>query len=165
MEQPKKEKKKITVKNAGNGNLNGMMEKENELLLNKQELERNAKVTKQSTTPEFAKNMKETQGVIMNKEGKATPKIQNRNIQIAKPGSGQKTRVIGEDRSVIAEADPGTAQEKEMIRKVKAQEADTNRRRSNAADVVNYQTGDGKGNRVYDEKLNQQKNRKVIIRK
>ena len=142
-----------------------MEQPKKELLLSREELERNAKVKELSTTPNFAKNIQETQGVIMNKEGKGTPKIQNRKIQIAKPGSGKKTRVIGEDGSVLYEAEPGSAKEKEMLRRLKAQQADTNRRRSNAADVVNYQTGDGPGNRVYDEKLFQQENKRVIVKR
>ena len=138
-----------------------------ELLLSKQELERNAKVTKLSTTPEFADKMKKTQGVIMDKEGKGTAKVQNRKILIAKPLSGKKTQVIGEDGTVLYEAEPGSAKEKEMLRKLKAQQGDTNRRRTNAADVVNYQTGDGPGNRVYDEKkkIQDSRSKKVYIKK
>jgi hypothetical protein len=141
-------------------------EQKKELKLTKQEIIRNEKVTKLSTTDEFANKMKTTQGVEMNKEtGKGTPIKQKRRIQVAKKGSGKNTRVIGEDGSVLYQASPGTAKEKAMLKKLKNQEADTNRRRSNNADVVNYQTGDGEGNRVYDSKLAAQTAKKIFIKK
>ena len=48
-----------------------------------------------------------------------------------------------------------------MIRKVREQEADTNARRQRAADVMNYQTGDTDGNRVFEEKIAIQESRPV----
>lgn len=137
----------------------------NELLLTKEEEKRNASVTKQSTTDEFKKNAKETQKVDVGEDGKAKPIIQKRKIQFAKPGSGKKTRIIGEDGSILQELEPGSDKEKAMVRKVKLQERDTNARRTRAAEVMNYQTGDTEGNRVYDEKLKAQGSKKVIIKK
>ena len=145
-----------------------MEQPKRELRLTKEEQDRNASVTKQSTTDEFKKNAKEMQKVEVGEDGKAKPIIQKRKIQIAKPGSGKKTRVIGEDGSVLYELEPGSAKEKEMIRKVRAQEADTNARRQRAADVMNYQTGDTDGNRVFEEKYAAQQSRptkKVIVKK
>jgi len=139
-----------------------------ELLITKEEAERNASVTKQSTTDEFKKNASEMQNLNVDKEGKATIKVQRRRIEIAKPGSGKKTRIIGEDGSVLQELEPGSDKEKEMIRKVRAQEADTNKRRTRAADVMNYQTGDTDCNRVFEEKYAAQQSRptkKVIVKK
>lgn len=136
-----------------------------ELLLTREEQKRNASVTKQSTTDEFKKNAKDMQKVEVDSEGKAKPIIQKRKIQIAKPGSGKKTRVIGEDGSVLYELQPGSDKEKAILQKIRLQERDTNARRTRAADVMNYQTGDTEGNRVYDEKLKAQGSRKVIIKK
>lgn len=136
-----------------------------ELLITKEEQDRNASVTKQSTTDEFKKNAKEMQKVEVGEDGKAKPIIQKRKIQFAKPGSGKKTRIIGEDGSVLQELEPGSDKEKAMIRKVRLQEQDTNTRRTRASEVINYQTGDKEGNRVYDEKLKTQGSKKVIIKK
>ena len=136
-----------------------------ELLITKEEQDRNASVTKQSTTDEFKKNVKDMQKVEVGEDGKAKPIIQQRKIQIAKPGSGKKTRVIGEDGSVLYELEPGSDKEKAILQKIKLQEKDTNNRRQKNADVMNYQTGDTDGNRVYDEKLKAQGSRKVIIKK
>lgn len=136
-----------------------------ELLITKEEQDRNASVTKQSTTDEFKKNAKEVEKLEVDEKGKAKPIVQKRKIQIAKPGSGKKTRIIGEDGSVLYELEPGSDKEKEMIRKVRAQEADTNARRQRAADVMNYQTGDTTGNPVYDDKLKAQQSRKVFIKR
>lgn len=139
-----------------------------ELLITKEESDRNASVTKQSTTDEFKKNVKETQGLEVDEKGKATAKVQRRRIEIAKPGSGKKTRVIGEDGSVLYELDPGTDQEKRILQKVRLQERDTNNRRQRNADVANYQTGDTDGNRVFEERYAAQQSRptrKVIVKK
>ena len=136
-----------------------------ELLITQEEQDRNASVTKQSTTDEFKKNAKEVEKLEVDEKGKAKPIVQKRKIQIAKPGSGKKTRIIGEDGSVLYELEPGSDKEKEMIRKVRAQEADTNARRQRAADVMNYQTGDTTGNPVYDDKLKAQQSRKVFIKR
>jgi hypothetical protein len=139
-----------------------------ELLITKEEADRNASVTKQSTTDEFKKNVKETQGLEVDEKGKATAKNQRRRIEIAKPGSGKKTRVIGEDGSVLYELDPGTDQEKRILQKIRLQEKDTNSRRQKNADVVNYQTGDTDSNRVFEERFDAQQSRptrKVIVKK
>ena len=141
-----------------------MLQPKEDLKLTKQEQDRNASVTKQSTTKEFAKNAKETQGIEMNDEGKAKPIVQKRKIQYAKPGSGKKTRVIGEDGSVLYELEPGSEKEKIILKRVKNQESDTNKRREHNADVVNYQTGDTEGNKVYEKKLFEQ-GTKVRIKK
>lgn len=141
-----------------------MLQPKEDLKLTKQEQDRNASVTKQSTTKEFAKNAKETQGIEMNDEGKAKPIVQKRKIQYAKPGSGKKTRVIGEDGSVLYELEPGSEKEKIILKRVKNQESDTNKRREHNADVVNYQTGDTEGNKVYEKKLSEQ-GMKVRIKK
>ena len=136
-----------------------------ELLITKEEAERNASVTKQSTTDEFKKNAKDMQKVEIDSNGKAKPIIQKRRIEIAKPHSGKKTRVIGEDGSVLYELEPGSDKEKAILQKVRLQERDTNARRTKSAEVMNYQTGDTDGNRVFDEKLKAQGSRKVIIKK
>lgn len=136
-----------------------------ELLLTREEEKRNASVTKQSTTDEFKKNAKDMQKVEVDSDGKAKPIVQKRKIQIAKPGSGKKTRVIGEDGSVLYELQPGSDKEKAILQKIRLQEKDTNIRRTRASEVMNYQTGDTEGNRVYDEKLKAQGSRKVIIKK
>ena len=136
-----------------------------ELLITKEEQDRNASVTKQSTTDEFKKNAKEMQKLEIDSNGKAKPIIQKRRIEIAKPHSGKKTRVIGEDGSVLYELEPGSDKEKATLQKVRLQERDTNARRTKSAEVMNYQTGDTDGNRVFDEKLKAQGSRKVIIKK
>lgn len=149
MEQPKKTKQKITVKNAGDGNLNG------DVMLTPEEIEINRSVTEQSTTEEFSKEAKEAYRVDM-KDGKAEPINQGRTVQYGDRLKGLKTRVIGEDKSVLEEAEQGSDKEKEMLRKLKNQEADTNKRRQNNADVINYQTGERGDNRVYQDKLREQ---------
>ena len=136
-----------------------------ELLITKEEQDRNASVTKQSTTDEFKKNAKDMLKLEIDSNGKAKPIIQKRRIEIAKPHSGKKTRVIGEDGSVLYELEPGSDKEKATLQKVRLQERDTNARRTKSAEVMNYQTGDTDGNRVYDEKLKAQGSRKVIIKK
>ena len=136
-----------------------------ELLLSKEEQDRNASVTKQSTTDKFKKNIKDFSKVEIDSNGKAKPIIQKRRIEIAKPYSGKKTIVYGEDGSVLYELDPGTDEEKRILQKIRLQEKDTNNRRQKVTDVHNYQTGDTDGNRVYDEKLKAQGSRKVIIKK
>lgn len=141
-----------------------MLQPKEDLKLTKQEQDRNASVTKQSTTKEFAKNIKETQGLEMDNNGKAKPIIQKRKIQFAKPGSGKKTRIIGEDGSILHELEPGSEKEKLILRRVKNQESDTNKRRQHNTDVVNYQTGDTDGNKVYEKKLAEQ-GMKVKIKK
>lgn len=145
-----------------------MEQPKKELKLTKQEEERNASVTKQSTTDEFKKNAKEMQKVEVGEDGKAKPIIQKRKIQIAKPGSGKKTRIIGEDGSVLQELEPGSDKEKAMLQKVRLQERDTNARRTKSAEVMNYQTGDTDGNRVFEEKYAAQQSKptkKVIVKK
>lgn len=145
-----------------------MEQPKKDLRLTKEEQDRNSSVTKQSTTSTFANNVKETQKVEVNSEGKANPITQKRKIQFAKPGSGKKTRIIAEDGSVLHELEPGSDKEKEMIRRVRAQEADTNARRKKSAEVINYQTGDTDGNRVFEERYNTQNptpKKKVIIKK
>ena len=140
-----------------------------ELLITKEEAERNASVTKQSTTDKFKKNIKETQGLEVDEKGKATAKVQRRRIEIAKPYSGKKTIVYGEDGSVLYELEPGSDKEKAILQKVRLQERDTNNRRQRNADVVNYQTGDTDGNRVFEERYDAQNSRKtakkVIVKK
>lgn len=145
-----------------------MLQPNSELRLTKEEKDRNASVKKQSTTQEFRENAEKAEKLEVNEEGKATPINQRRRIQIAKPGSGKKTRIIGEDGSVLYELEPGSEKEKQMIRKVRAQEADTNARRQRSADVMNYQTGDTDGNRVFEERYAAQQSRpvrKVIVKK
>jgi hypothetical protein len=142
-----------------------MEQPKKELKLTKEEQERNASVTMQSTSSQFKDNAKEMQKLEVDSEGKATPIVQKRKIQIAKPGSGKKTRIIGEDGSVLYELEPGSDKEKAMLQKIRLQEKDTNIRRQKSADVMNYQTGDTEGNRVYDEKLKAQGSKKVIIKK
>lgn len=135
-----------------------------ELKLPPDEVARNKKVKEMSTTKPFADKLKKTQGLDVNSEtGKAKPIVQKRRIQVAKPFSGKNTRVIGEDGSVLYEARPGTTKEKAMLKKLKNQESDTNRRRSMNADTVNYQTGDEEGNRVYDKKLAEQGKKKTML--
>ena len=139
-----------------------------ELLITKEEQDRNASVTKQSTTDEFKKNAKEMQKVEVGEDGKAKPIIQKRKIQIAKPHSGKKTIVWGEDGSKLYELEPGSDKEKAILQKIRNQERDTNIRRQRAADVMNYQTGDTDGNRVFEEKYATQQSRptkKVIVKK
>ena len=140
-----------------------------ELLLTREEQDRNASVTKQSTTDEFKKNASEMQNLNVDKDGKATGKVQKRRIEIAKPGSGKKTRVIGEDGSVLYELEPGSDKEKATLQKVRLQERDTNARRTKSAEVMNYQTGDTDGNRVFEERYDTQNSRKpakkVIVKK
>lgn len=138
--------------------------KPDELLRTAEEKARNKSVTEQSTTKEFAKNAKEVQGIAMDENGKAKPIIQKRKIQQAKPGSGKKTRVIGEDGSVLYELEPGSDKEKRILYKIRLQEEDTNKRREHNADVVNQQTGDTNGNPVYEKKLKEQTSR-VRIKK
>ena len=106
-----------------------MEQPKRELRLTKEEQDRNASVTKQSTTDEFKKNAKEMQKVEVGEDSKAKPIIQKRKIQIAKPGSGKKTRVIGEDGSVLYELEPGSDKEKAILQKIRNQERDTNIRR------------------------------------
>ena len=139
-----------------------------ELLITKEEAERNASVTKQSTTDEFKKNASEMQNLNVDKEGKATGKVQKRRIEIAKPGSGKKTRVYGEDRSVLYELEPGSDKEKAILQKIRLQERNTNNSRTRGAEVMNFQTGDTDGNRVFEEKYATQQSRptkKVIVKK
>ena len=140
-----------------------------ELLITKEEADRNASVTKQSTTDEFKKNIKDFSKVEIDSNGKAKPIIQKRRIEIAKPYSGKKTRVIGEDGSVLYELEPGSDKEKAILQKVRLQERDTNDRRKKATDVINYQTGDTDGNRVFEERYDAQNSRKhakkVIVKK
>ena len=140
-----------------------------ELLITKEEQDRNASVTKQSTTDEFKKNAKDMQKVEVDSDGKAKPIVQKRKIQIAKPGSGKKTRVIGEDGSVLYELEPGSDKEKATLQKVRLQERDTNARRTKSAEVMNYQTGDTDNNRVFEERYDAQNSRKpakkVIVKK
>lgn len=140
-----------------------------ELLITKEEAERNASVTKQSTTDEFKKNASEMQNLNVDKEGKATGKVQRRRIEIAKPGSGKKTRVYGEDRSVLYELEPGSDKEKAILQKIRLQERNTNNSRTRAAEVMNYQTGDTDNNRVFEERYDAQNSRKpakkVIVKK
>ena len=139
-----------------------------ELLITKEEQDRNASVTKQSTTDEFKKNAKDMQKVEVGEDGKAKPIIQKRKIQIAKPYSGKKTIVWGEDGSKLYELEPGSDKEKAILQKIRLQEKDTNIRRQKAADVMNYQTGDTDGNRVFEEKYAAQQSRptkKVIVKK
>ncbi len=140
-----------------------------ELLLSREEQDRNASVTKQSTTDEFKKNAKDMQKVEIDSNGKAKPIIQKRRIEIAKPHSGKKTRVIGEDGSVLYELEPGSDKEKAILQKVRLQERDTNARRTKSAEVMNYQTGDTDGNRVFEERYDAQNSRKpakkVIVKK
>lgn len=146
-----------------------MEQPKKELKLTKEEAERNASVTKQSTTDEFKKNAKEMQKVEVGEDGKAKPIIQKRKIQFAKPGSGKKTRIIGEDGSVLQELEPGSDKEKAMVRKVRLQERDTNARRTKSSEVMNYQTGDTDGNRVFEDKYDAQNSKKptkkVIVKK
>ena len=140
-----------------------------ELLITKEEAERNASVTKQSTTDEFKKNIKDFSKVEIDSNGKAKPIIQKRRIEIAKPYSGKKTIVYGEDGSVLYELDPGTDKEKAILQKIRLQEKDTNNRRQKVTDVHNYQTGDTDGNRVFEERYDAQNSRKpakkVIVKK
>jgi hypothetical protein len=140
-----------------------------EILITKKEQDRNASVTKQSTTDEFKKNAKEMQKVEVDSEGKAKPIIQQRRIQVAKPGSGKKTIVYGEDRSVLYELEPGSDKEKAILQKIRLQERDTNNRRTRASEVMNYQTGDTDNNRVFEERYDAQNSRKpakkVIVKK
>lgn len=142
-----------------------MLQPKEELKLSKEEQKRNEKVKKESTTDNFKDNAKKNQKLEIDSEGKAKPIIQKRKIQIAKPLSGKKTRIIGEDGSVLYELEPGSSKEKEILRKIKLQELDTNKRRQRAADVMNYQTGDEEGNPVYDDKLNAQTYKKVFFKK
>ena len=155
MEQPKKELKKS--------------ETGRELLLTREEQDRNAIVTKQSTTDKFKKNAKDLYKVDVGEDGKAKPIIQKRKIEIAKPYSGKKTRVIGEDGSVLYELEPGSDKEKAILQKVRLQEKDTNARRTKSAEVMNFQTGDTDGNRVFEERYDAQNSRKhakkVIVKK
>ena len=141
-----------------------MLQPKEDLKLTKQEQDRNASVTKQSTTDEFKKNAKDMQKVEVDSDGKAKPIVQKRRIEIAKPGSGKKTRIIGEDGSILHELEPGSEKEKLILRRVKNQESDTNKRRQHNADVINYQTGDTDGNKVYEKKLAEQ-GMKVKIKK
>ena len=101
------------------------------------------------------------QKVEVGEDGKAKPIIQKRKIQIAKPYSGKKTRVIGEDGSVLYELEPGSDKEKAILQKIRLQEKDTNARRTKSAEVINYQTGDTDGNRVFEEKIAIQESRPV----
>lgn len=133
-----------------------MEQPKKELKLTPEEVQRLKKIRERQDTPEFKETVKNTQGVKV-ENGKAEAITQKRKIQVAKPGSGKNTRVIGEDGSVIYEAQPGSKKEKEMLLKLKRQEADTNFRRKYNADVVNYQLGEEEGNKVYDKKLAQQK--------
>jgi len=141
-----------------------MIDPKNELKLSKKEIESNNKVSKDSKTAGFKKDVEDVYRIKMDDNLKSTPIVQKRKIQLAKEGSGKSSRVIGEDGSVLFEAKPGSIQEKEMFRKLKLQEGDTNARRQNNADFLNYQNGEEDGNPVYDKKLNDQKKR-VLIRK
>ena len=140
-----------------------------ELLITKEEAERNASVTKQSTTDEFKKNAKDMQKVEIDSNGKAKSIIQKRRIEIAKPHSGKKTIVYGEDGSVLYELEPGTDKEKAILQKIRLQERNANNSRTRAAEVMNYQTGDTDNNRVFEERYDAQNSRKpakkVIVKK
>ena len=136
-----------------------------ELLITKEEAERNASVTKQSTTDKYKKNMKDFSKVEIDSNGKAKPIIQKRRIEIAKPYSGKKTIVYGEDGSVLYELDPGTDKEKAILQKIRLQEKDTNNRRQKVTDVHNYQTDDTDGNRVFEERLVNQNTKKILVKK
>ena len=145
MEQPKKEKQKITVRKVGDGNLNG------ELELTLKEVQQRQKLSKDIKTDSFKKNIKDISGVNIN-DDKATPIVQSR--KVVKGGPGVKTKVIAEDGTVASEAKAGSDEEKEMLRRLKNQEADTNKRRRYNSEYVNYQLGDE--NSVYEKKLREQ---------
>jgi hypothetical protein len=130
-----------------------------ELKKSKAEQDRNSKVTALSKTESYKEEAEEKKRLKLDDNGKARPIIQRRKIQIAKKGSGKKTRIFGEDGKVLYEATPGTAKEREMLRRHRNQEANTNNSRQKNADVMNYQTGDEKGNRVYEERIAIQKRR------
>ena len=53
-----------------------------ELLITKEEQDRNASVTKQSTTDEFKKNAKEMQKLEVGEDGKAKPIIQKEKFKL-----------------------------------------------------------------------------------
>lgn len=149
MEQPKKEKK-ITVKNAGNGNLNG------ELELTADEIKRNKSVKQQSITDKFKKNAAEVSKVEVTEEG-TKPMSYEKKLDLKKRGSGQKSRLIDGKGNVIKEVDAESDDEKEMIRIYNRDKANTEKSRQRSADVIDYQTETRlEGNPVYEKKLEDQ---------
>lgn len=150
MEQPKKEKK-ITVKQVGNGNLNG------ELELTPEEVLRNRSVKQQSTTDKFKKNVAEVSKVEVTESG-SKPMGYEKKLDIQKMGSGKKSRLIDGKGNVVQEVDAGSDKEKEMIRVYNRDKANTDKSRQRSADVIDYQTETKlEGNPVYEKKLEEQK--------
>lgn len=149
MEQPKKTKQKITVKKVGDGNLNG------ELELTEKEVQQRQKLSKDIKTDSFKKDVKDMSGVNIN-DDKATPIVQSR--KVVKGGPGVNTKVIAEDGTVASEARAGSDKEKEMLRKLKNQQNDTNKRRESNSEHLNYKLGEE--NSLYQKKLREQEESK-----
>ena len=149
MEQPKKEKQKITVRKVGDGNLNG------ELELTLKEVQQRQKLSKDIKTDSFKEAIKDISGVNIN-DDKATPIVQSR--KVVKGGPGVNTKVIAEDGTVASEARAGSDKEKEMLRKLKNQQNDTNKRRESNSEHLNYKLGEE--NSLYQKKLREQEESK-----
>jgi hypothetical protein len=155
MDQPKQnKKKKITVKPAGTGNLNG--ELYGNLKRTPEEMARDAKVAKSVKDPEYIAQKKK-EGVNISEGGIASPKLmQPRKIVENKRGSGQTNKIYRADGSLVGEAEPGSREWEELKRKSRNQVNVANRGRTRTSEVMNFQTGDEYGNRVHDSKLGQQ---------
>lgn len=149
MEQPKKTKQKITVRKVADGNLNG------ELELTRKEVQQRQKLSKDIKTDSFKEATKEIAGVDINND-KATPIVQSRKVVAG--GPGVKTKVIAEDGTVSSEAKAGSDKEKEMLRKLKNQQNDTNKRRESNSEHLNYKLGEE--NKLYQKKLREQEESK-----
>jgi len=85
MEQPKKEKKKVTVKVVANGNLNGET-----VDLTPKEMEVKKKAA------ENAKNKKEVDGLVQNPNGSYSPKPYEKTYVKGKPEAAVKPKVVSQ---------------------------------------------------------------------
>lgn len=152
MEQPKKDKKKITTKVVGTGNLNG------ELRLTPEEESRNAKVTKMSKDKSYQEKMQKEAGLKIDDSGKSQPiPLKDYEIEENDRSTGKKSRILKSDKSVYGEAWKGTPEWDELVKKSKKERENSNKGRKRQSDVLNYQTGEKEGNVVYEDKMKTQR--------
>lgn len=128
------------------------------LKVTKEEAKRNEAVRKNIDDAGYQSSLEKVVRVRINNSGTAKPVGYEKKVIKGGGSAGSYTKIVDSKGNVVSEARVGTANEKEMLRANKAKEGYTQERRQKSADVVNYQTGkETVGNRVYDEKMKQQK--------
>lgn len=144
MEQPKKEKTKLTVK----------VYDPDKVQFTEKELIARKKVQADNKTEAKAKAVSKERGLNLDtKTGTMTPRAYEKKLIKAKPGTGKESMIIDGGGKVLSKARPESKEHDEMVRKYKSDSTATMKSRKTNAELNEIQMDRGTNTNEFKKKV------------